>query len=81
VKGIAEGTIEWETDPDFGYEIAARVPEMEGEDNEILQPRKLYERQGRLQEYNQIVERLKNERREYMRKWEGLNPEIFEALS
>jgi phosphoenolpyruvate carboxykinase (ATP) len=80
VKGIAEGTIEWETDPDFGYEVASRVPEMEGEDNEILQPRKLYERQGRLEEYNQIVERLKNERREYMHKWEGLNPEISEAL-
>jgi phosphoenolpyruvate carboxykinase (ATP) len=81
VKGIAEGTIEWVTDPDFGYQIAARVPEMEGEDNEILQPRKLYERQGRLEEYNQIVERLKHERREYMQKWEGLNPEIFEALN
>jgi phosphoenolpyruvate carboxykinase (ATP) len=80
VKGIAEGTIEWEADPDFGYEIAARVPGMEGEDNEILQPRKLYERQGRLEEYNQIVGRLKNERREYMQKWEGLNPEISEAL-
>jgi phosphoenolpyruvate carboxykinase (ATP) len=80
VKGIAEGTIEWETDPDFGYEVASRVPEMEGEDNEILQPRKLYERQGRLEEYNQIVERLKNERREYMHKWEGLNPEISEAM-
>ncbi|HEX8091105.1 MAG TPA: phosphoenolpyruvate carboxykinase (ATP), partial [Blastocatellia bacterium] len=80
VKGIAEGTIEWEADPDFGYEVAARVPGMEGEDDEILQPRRLYERQGRLGEYNQIVERLKNERREYMKKWEGLNPEISEAL-
>jgi phosphoenolpyruvate carboxykinase (ATP) len=80
VKGIAEGTIEWETDPDFGYEVAARVPGVEGEDGEILQPRKLYERQGRVAEYNQIVERLKNERREYMQKWEGLNPEISEAL-
>ena len=80
VKGIAEGTIEWETDLDFGYQVAARVPEMEGEDNEILQPRKLYERQGRLEEYNQIVERLKNERREYIQKWEGLNPEISKAL-
>ena len=80
VKGIAEGAIEWETDPDFGYQVATRVPEMEGDDNEILQPRKLYERQGRMEEYNQIVERLKSERREYMQKWEGLIPEISEAL-
>jgi phosphoenolpyruvate carboxykinase (ATP) len=80
VKGIAEGTIEWEADSDFGYEIARSVPGMGGEDNEILQPRKLYERQGRTEEYSQIVERLKNERREYMAKWQGLNPEIAQAI-
>ncbi|HKP87375.1 MAG TPA: phosphoenolpyruvate carboxykinase [Blastocatellia bacterium] len=80
VKGIAEGTIEWEADPDFGYEVARSVPGMEGEDLEILQPRKLYERQGRSDEYTQMVERLKSERREYMEKWEGLNPEIIEAI-
>jgi phosphoenolpyruvate carboxykinase (ATP) len=80
VKGIAEGTIEWEEDPDFGYLIAKSVPEMQGDDMEILQPLRLYERQGRIDEYNQIVERLKSERREYMQKWEGLNPEIARAI-
>lgn len=79
VKGIAEGTIEWEEDPDFGYQVATSVPGIDGEDNEILQPRKLYERQRRTEEYAQIVERLKNERREYMTKWEGLKPEIAQA--
>jgi phosphoenolpyruvate carboxykinase (ATP) len=81
VKGIAEGTIQWEQDPDFAYQVAASVPGMDGEDLEILQPRKLYDRQGRTDEYHQIVERLKNERREYMAKWEGLNPEIGQAVS
>ena len=81
VKGIAEGTIEWEEDPDFGYQVAAKVVGMEGEDSEILQPRKLYERQGRMEEYDQSVQRLKAERREYIAKWEGLNPEIAQALS
>jgi phosphoenolpyruvate carboxykinase (ATP) len=80
VKGVAEGTIEWEEDPDFGYQVATIVPGIDGEDNGILQPRKLYERQGRTDEYAQIVERLKNERREYMAKWEGLNPEIAQAV-
>jgi len=81
VKGIAEGTIQWEEDPDFGYQVAARVDGIDGEDNEILQPRKLYERQGRIDEYARAVERLKDERREYIAKWEGLNPEIAQALS
>lgn len=80
VKGVAEGTIEWEEDSDFGYLIAKQVPGIDGEGEDILQPRKLYERQGRMDEYTQIVERLKNERREYMAKWEGLNPEIAQAV-
>jgi phosphoenolpyruvate carboxykinase (ATP) len=79
VKGIAEGTIDWQEDPDFGYQVATSVPGMDSEDDEILQPRKLYQRQGRTEEYVQIVERLKNERREYMAKWEGLNPKIAQA--
>src|SRR5215213_5926207 len=29
VKGIAEGTIEWERDPDFGYLVASAVPGIE----------------------------------------------------
>ncbi len=81
VKSIAEGTIKWETDPDFGYLVASSVPGFDEKDIDILQPRRLYEAQGRLEEYNQIVERLKSERSEYMQKWEGLNPEIAAAIS
>jgi len=80
VKGIAEGTIQWEADADFGYQVAASVPELGDDDMEILQPRRLYQRQGRMDEYNQIVERLKAERREYMAKWDGLDPEIVRAI-
>ena len=80
VKGVAEGTIEWEDDPDFGYQIAKQVPGIDGEGQDILQPRRLYARQGRMDEYAQIVQRLKTERREYLAKWEGLNPEIAQAI-
>ncbi len=80
VKAIAENTIEWQQDPDFGYQVAVGLPDMTEDDADILQPRKLYEAQGRMDEYNQIVERLKHERREYMQKWEGLNPEIAQAI-
>ena len=80
VKGIAEGSIDWEQDPDFGYQVARSVAGLDREDEDILQPRKLYERQGRADEHRQIVDRLKSERREYMKKWEGLNPEIAAAV-
>ncbi len=78
VKAIAEGTIEWEKDPDFGYLVARRVPGLDDED--YLQPRKLYERQGRMDEYRQLVERFTRERREYLRKWPGLDARIVNAI-
>ncbi|HKV41978.1 MAG TPA: phosphoenolpyruvate carboxykinase [Blastocatellia bacterium] len=80
VKGIAEGTIEWVEDPDFGYQVASRIPDFHSTDADILQPKKLYERQGRIDEYQRIVEVLKSERRDYMGKWQGLAPEIVRAV-
>jgi phosphoenolpyruvate carboxykinase (ATP) len=79
VKAISEGTIEWEPDPDFGYEVAASLPGLD--DPEILQPRKLYERQGRMDEYRALVERLKAERREYLATFPGLREEIVKAVA
>ncbi|MGI9018884.1 MAG: phosphoenolpyruvate carboxykinase (ATP) [Euzebya sp.] len=78
VKGIAEGTIQWETDPDFGYQVATLVPGID--DEEILQPRTLYQRQGREEEYNQSVARVKAERKQFMAKHVGLDSAIVEAL-
>ena len=60
VKGIAEQTISWVRDDDFGYLVADGVPEFD--DVELLQPRRLYEREGRLLEYTEAVEHLKAER-------------------
>ena len=78
VKAIAEDTITWTEDPDFGYLVAEQVPDFD--DSELLQPRKLYERQGRGEEYRQLVERLKRERVEYMQGHSGLHADIVAAL-
>src|SRR5881227_3402290 len=61
VKGIAEGTIEWQDDPDFGYQVASHVPGIEDSDSAVLRPRELYESQGRDEEYGKIVAQLKRE--------------------
>jgi len=79
VKAIAEGTIEWETDPDFGYQVSTSLPGID--DAEILQPRRLYERTGRLEEYGTIVERLRAERRDFLANYPGLRSEILEAIT
>jgi phosphoenolpyruvate carboxykinase (ATP) len=79
VKGIAEETIEWERDPDFGYLIASSVPGID--DEEVLQPRKLYERTGRSEEYRAQVERLKAERAEFLGNFPSLSGDIAAAVS
>ena len=79
VQGIVEGTIEWEEDPDFSYYVAADLPGFE--DPEILQPRRLYERQGRMDEYNAIVRQLKTERQEFLGSFPGLDESIVARRS
>ena len=78
VHAIVEGTIEWETDRDFGYEVARSVPGID--DEELLQPRLLYERRNRLEEYEATVARLKKERVEYLSGFEALDPDVLEGL-
>jgi len=77
VEGIAEGTISWTRDDDFGYLVADAVPGFD--DLELLQPRRLYERQGRMQEYDDAVERLKAERVARLEEFPELTPEIVKA--
>ena len=79
VKGIAEGTIAWERDPDFGYLLAAHVPGIDEEEAAVLSPREHYLEQGRDDEYRALVERFKAERRAFLEKFPSLSPEIVDA--
>ncbi|MBI4259375.1 MAG: phosphoenolpyruvate carboxykinase [Actinobacteria bacterium] len=78
VRAIAEQTIKWDGDPDFGYEVAAEVPGID--DVELLQPRRLYERLGRMDEYSALVERFRRERRAHLEGFAGLSEDILGAV-
>ncbi len=78
VKAIAEGTIRWTKDPDFGYLVATDVPGID--DHDYLQPRRMYQRQGRLEEYSELVAKYNHDRREYLREWKGLSVEVVNAI-
>jgi phosphoenolpyruvate carboxykinase (ATP) len=80
VKGIAEGTIEWERDPDFGYLVASAVPGIDEGDLDVLQPRRLYEATGRRDDYAALVRRLKTERAEFLSTFPSLSDEIVAAV-
>jgi len=79
VSGIAEQSIAWEDDPDFGYVVATDVPGFD--DAELLRPRTLYERQGRADEYAAIVARLKADRAEHLRGFTQLSDDIIRAVA
>jgi phosphoenolpyruvate carboxykinase (ATP) len=80
VKGIAEGTIEWQDDPDFGYRVATSVPGIDESDSAVLRPRELYESQGRSDQYQTVVDQLKSERVEYLQQFPALSDEIVSAV-
>jgi phosphoenolpyruvate carboxykinase (ATP) len=78
VKGVAEQTIAFEEDPDFHYQVATSVPGLD--DLEKLQPRRLYERQGRGGGYVDIVERLKADRVRHLQQFTQLSEDIIKAV-
>ncbi len=78
MKGIAEQTIVFDEDPDFGYQVASSVPDLD--DAEKLQPRRLYEAQGRGEDYQAIVERLKSERVTHLQQFTQLSEDIIKAV-
>jgi phosphoenolpyruvate carboxykinase (ATP) len=78
VKAIAERTIRWTADPDFGYWIAEEVPGID--DDELLNPRLRYATQGREEAYSARVSQLKRERSQYLEQHAGLHGAIREAL-
>jgi phosphoenolpyruvate carboxykinase (ATP) len=77
VKAIAEGTIAFDEDPDFRYQVATSVPGFD--DPELLRPVTLYERQGRGDEYRRIVERLKQDRVAHLQRFSELSEDIIKA--
>lgn len=78
VEAIVTDGIEWEQDPDFGYSVATSLPGID--DIELLQPRRLYERQRRMDDYTSWVDRLKRERRAYLESFPGLDQAIVSSI-
>lgn len=85
LEAMFRGGLKWEKDPDFGYEVidpdaaensdlVSRVPV------EILNPRRFYEKEGRMDEYTTWVTKMKGERRAFLDSYE-VDSEIVEAVA
>jgi len=73
LKHIAKGDIEWKTDPDWGYQVPAAIPEM---DISVYEPASYYSED----EYRDMVENLRAERKQWLAKYPGLKPEIARTI-
>lgn len=74
---VVQGDAAWVEDPDFGYLV---LDELGDVDPEKLQPRKLYEAQGRGDEYATIVEKLRADRADYLAKYADLlDPRVLKG--
>ena len=80
VQAVAEGGIDWVEDRDFGYALAAHVPGIAPEDEDLLRPRERFAALGRIDEYDAWVTKLNSERAECLRAFPGLDPSIVEGL-
>ncbi len=73
IKQIAMGGIRWEKDVLWGYEFAMHV---DGMDISKIDPRRYYSRV----EYIKLTNKLKEERREWLSQFDGLDPSIINSL-
>jgi hypothetical protein len=58
------GSVGWELDPDFGYEVAAAIPGFDGAEADAFCPRLLYANHDRVYDHAQLVEATKRRRYE-----------------
>jgi len=73
IKQIAKGTIKWVVDQDWHYLVPVEIPNV---NLSIFNPHNYYTKE----EYNQLVQILKNERKQWLLKFSALMPEILEIL-
>ncbi|NLJ33905.1 MAG: phosphoenolpyruvate carboxykinase (ATP) [Firmicutes bacterium] len=73
MKALAKGGITWAKDPDWGYQVALEVP---GVDMKKYTPSRYYTPE----EYRELVEKLRQERRQWLAQFPGLDPEIVNVV-
>jgi phosphoenolpyruvate carboxykinase (ATP) len=75
------GAVDWEVDPDFGWELPMDLPGLDVEERRILVPRFLYARTDRVYDYAAMVPRLRRQRAAALDRIAGLAPAIRAAFA
>jgi len=75
----ALGEVEWERDPDFGYEVPSIVPGLADPAARVLLPRLLYADNDRVYEHAGLVADKQRERHAIVAALAGLDPRVVAA--
>ncbi len=62
LRAALAGEVVWEADPDFGYEVAAAIPGIDGPEADAFCPRLVYAAADRVYEHAELVELSKRRR-------------------
>jgi phosphoenolpyruvate carboxykinase (ATP) len=73
ILAITRGNIEWVKDPDWNYMIPKKI---RGVESAKFRPREFYEES----EYKELVEKMREDRLNWLRQFKDLNPEIVGSL-
>lgn len=79
LDAAAAGTVDWEPDPDFGYELPVGVPGLDAADRRVLAPRFLYARTDRVYDYAAMVPARQRERSALLASVPGVDPAVANA--
>lgn len=74
-----EGSVEWERDPDFGYEVAGEAEGLDRELARALCPRLTYADHDRVYEHAELVVDVKRERHTRVSRLQGAPDAVLEA--
>jgi phosphoenolpyruvate carboxykinase (ATP) len=80
LDAAAAGQVDWELDPDFGYELPMEVPGVGVEERRVLVPRFLYARTDRVYDYAAMVPRLRRRRASRLASITGVPSAISDAF-
>jgi phosphoenolpyruvate carboxykinase (ATP) len=80
IDAAIAGEVDWEADPDFGYELPMDLPGLGRDERRVLVPRFLYARTDRVYDYAAMVPRLRRERAARLDAIAGLGPVIGDAF-
>jgi len=78
IESLLKNDLEWENDDDFIYQVVTE--ETSPIDSIFTNPKKLYQRTGRIEEYEEIISKLILERKEFLLSFEKLYERIIQAI-